>query len=175
MNLGTARILIIVGLALVGAAVLASGFDDEGGTVSGPSPSVTPSPGASPTGGASPTSDPTPTETPTPQTQGVSVMVLNGTSVQGLAAEAQQILVGEGYVAPVDPDNAPNPGAKRTTVYFRPGENEAQNRSDATYASETLFPGSKVAKLGAVYDDIVPNSATIVVVVGQDFADSVTA
>lgn len=175
MNLGTTRIIIIVGLAVVGAAVLTNGFRDDGSAATGPSASVTPSPGESPTEGASPTLEPTATETPTPQTQGVSVMVLNGTSVLGLAAEAQEMLVGEAYVAPVDAGNAPNPGAKRTTVYFRPGENEAQNLSDATYVSETFFPGSKVAKLGAVYDDIVPNTVTIVVVIGQDYADSVAA
>jgi hypothetical protein len=105
----------------------------------------------------------------------VIIAVLNGTNVTGLATEAQVMLLDEGYKAATDPANAPQTGVEITTVYYRPGENAAQNRSDATYISETFFPGSKVDKLGSTFNDVVANSVTVVIVVGQDYAESVAA
>jgi len=177
VNLGTARILIVVALVAAGAVVLANGFEDEPSTTSAsPSASASPTePGASPTSSetASPTDEPS--ATPPPVTEGVAIVVLNGTSVPGLAAQAQDMLKGEGYVAPTDPGNAPQPGVEVTTVYYRPGDNAAQNKADATYISETFFPGSNVDKLGPTFDDIVVNSVTVAIVIGQDYAESVAA
>jgi hypothetical protein len=177
VSLGTARVLIIVALVAAGVVVLANGFEDETGTSSappsdgatspGPDASVSPSPSVAPSG--------SPSATPPPATEGVLIQVLNGTNVLGLAGEAQEMLIDEGYKAPTDAANAPTSGVKTTTVYYRPGENAAQNEADATYISETFFPGSKVDKLGPTFNDIVPNSVTVVVVVGEDYAESVAA
>jgi hypothetical protein len=101
--------------------------------------------------------------------------VLNGTGVAGLAATAQDMLVSEGYTAPIDPTNAPQTGVEVTTVYFRGGENADQNEADATYISESFFPGSKVAKLGPSFDELVVDSVTVAIVVGEDYAESVAA
>jgi hypothetical protein len=103
-------------------------------------------------------------------------MVLNGTTVTGLGATAQTMLEDQGYQSPVDAANAPTQGGvETTTVYYRPGPNEAQNKSDATYVSDKFFPGSKVEKLGPAFDTIVPQAATIAIVVGQDYADKQSA
>ena len=73
-------------------------------------------------------------------------------------------------------DNAPQGGVQVTDVYYRGGENTAQNQSDATYVAETFFEGAEVARLDPTFDEsVVPSTATIAIVVGQDYADSVAA
>jgi hypothetical protein len=174
---GTARVLIIVALVAVGALVLANGFEDEQATSSAsPTASATPTqPGSSPSMSTSASPGESPAATPSPNTGDIGIVVLNGTGVTGLAGVAQDMLVGEGYTAPIDPANAPQTGVEVTTVYYRPGENAAQNKADATYISETYFPGSKVAKLGSTFDDLVVDSVTVAIVVGADYAESVAA
>jgi hypothetical protein len=174
VNLGTGRVLVIVALIAAGVLVLAKGFGGEGAAVAASSVSATHSPTGTSTRTTSPTSTATETETasatPAPRTKGVLFMVLNGTTVTGLGASAENTLVSQGYEAPVPAANAPTQGVKTTTVYYRPGPNEAQNKSDATYVSTTFFPGSKIDKLGPAFDSIVPQAATIAIVVGEDYA-----
>ena len=177
MNLGTGRVLVIVALVAAGIVVLAKGFGGTGATVAASaSPAATRTRTSSP---ASATSTSSPTEsastTPAPRTKGVLFMVLNGTTVTGLGATAEEMLTSHDYAAPVPAANAPTQGVKTTTVYYRPGPNEAQNKSDATYVSETYFPGSKVDKLGPAFDNIVPQAATIAIVLGEDYANKQAA
>jgi hypothetical protein len=176
MNLSTGRVVIIVGLIVVGLAVLANGF--IGGTTTAATtptgsvaPTTTPSAGGT---GSSPSETASPTETPSPQTKGVLIMALNGTDVAGAAAAAQTMLVDDGYKAPVDAADAPVQGVKKTTVYYRDDDNAAQNESDATYIAENYFSGAPVKKLDpGVYSD-VPDSVAVVVVVGDDYASTLT-
>lgn len=175
MNLGSVRIVIIVALVVAGVAVLANGFSDEGTPLAAPSVTGSLSPGSS-----SAPSDTTPpsdsaSETPAPQTKGVLIMVLNGTNVTGLATLAQDMLVNEGYVAPDLAANALAPGVKITSVYYRPGDAEEQNKADAAYIAKTFFPGSEVGRLSPAYDGIVKPSVTVVVVVGDDYAKAAAA
>jgi hypothetical protein len=177
VNLGTGRVLVIVALVAAGIVVLARGFGGTGATVAASaSPSATRTRTSSP---ASATSTSTPTgsasATPAPRTTGLLFMVLNGTTVTGLGASAEETLTSHGYTAPVPAANAPTQGVKTTTVYYRPGPKEAQNKSDATYVSETYFSGSKVDKLGPAFDNIVPQAATIAIVVGEDYANKQAA
>jgi hypothetical protein len=176
VNLGVGRVLVIVALVAAGIVVLAKGFGGTGATVAAsasPSATRTRSSAASATSTATPTESPS--STPAPRTKGVLFMVLNGTTVTGLGAAAEEMLTSHDYAAPVPAANAPTQGVKTTTVYYRPGQNEAQNKSDATYVSETYFPGSKVDKLGPAFDTIVPQAATIAIVVGEDFANKQAA
>jgi LytR cell envelope-related transcriptional attenuator len=176
VNLGVGRVLVIVALVAAGIVVLAKGFGGTGATVAAsasPSATRTRSSPASATSTATPTESPS--STPAPRTKGVLFMVLNGTTVTGLGAAAEEMLTSHDYAAPVPAANAPTQGVKTTTVYYRPGQNEAQNKSDATYVSETYFPGSKVDKLGPAFDTIVPQAATIAIVVGEDFANKQAA
>jgi LytR cell envelope-related transcriptional attenuator len=175
VNLGTGRVLVIVALVAAGILVLAKGFGGTGATVAAsPSATQTHTHSASP---AATSSSPTETAsaTPAPRTKGVLFMVLNGTTVPNLAATAQSMLEAQNYTAPAAAVNAPTQGVKTTTVYYRPGPHEAQNKADATYVSETFFPGSKVDKLGPSFDAIVPQAATIAIVVGEDYAHTQAA
>jgi hypothetical protein len=174
MNLSTGRVVIIVGLVVVGLAVLANGF--VGGTTTAATPSGSAAPTTTPHGGGgvSPSETASATPTPSPQTKGVLIMALNGTDVPGAAAAAQTMLVDDGYKAPVDAADAPVQGVKKTTVYFRDDDNAAQNESDATYIADNYFSGAPVKKLDPnVYTD-VPASVTVVVVVGADYASTLT-
>ena len=172
MNLSTGRILIIVALVVAGLAVLANGFVDTGsvGASSG-----TPAPSTSGSAAPSSTEPSSPTATPPPQTQGVLIMALNGTDVTGAGAAAQDLLVSDGYKAPQPAGDAPVSGVKKTTVYYRDDENAAQNQADATYIADTYFDGAPVKKLDPSFSDVVPDSVMVVVVVGDDYASTLTA
>jgi len=174
VNLGTGRILILVALVVVGIAVLANGFPDGGTGPAAPAASV-----SSPGGTTSPTtpggsSSPTPTATPPPQVDGVTVMALNGTNVTGAAAAAQDMLVQKGYTAPVPAADAPNAGVSTTTVYYRTGADAAQNKSNATQIAKKYFKNAPVKKLDQTFADVVPTSVSVVVVVGDDYASTLT-
>ena len=101
-------------------------------------------------------------------------MALNGTDVTGAGAAAQDLLVSDGYKEAQPSDNAPVSGVK-TTVYYRDDENAAQNQADATYIADTYFDGAPVKKLDPSFSDVVPDSVTVAVVVGADYASTLTA
>jgi hypothetical protein len=172
VNLSTGRILIIVALVVAGLAVLANGFLDDEATVAAPSSSASPS---STESTPPPTDTPSPTATPAPQTKGVIIIALNGTDVTGAGAAAQDLLVSDGYKEAQPSDNAPVAGVKKTTVYYRDDENAAQNEADATYIADTYFDGAPVKKLDPSFSEVVPDSVTVVVVVGADYASTLTA
>ncbi len=174
MNLSTGRILIIVALVVAGLAVLANGFLDDGATVAAPSGSVSPSGTESTTPPATDTTSPP--ATPAPQTKGVIIIALNGTDVVGAGAAAQALLVSDGYKEAQPAADAPgSSGVKKTTVYYRDDESAAQNQADATYIADSYFDGAPVKKLDPGFADVVPDSVTVVVVVGDDYASKLTA
>jgi hypothetical protein len=171
VNLGTARIVVIVALVVAGAVVLANGFPDNGEAAT-PSPSSTLSPTTSPSTSSSPTEQTT--ETPSPQApKDVTFMALNGTETTGAGAAAQELMTQDGYVAvPESPDDAPSKGVETTAVYYRGGQDAEQNKSDATSIADAYFQGADIKKLDTSFQDVVPDTANIVVVIGQDYADS---
>lgn len=170
MNFGSARIIVIVGLVVVGIAILANGFGHGVSTVGATTAGVSPSPSAS----VSPTTSASPTQATLPSPQqpaDVTVAVFNGTSSAGLAAQAQQTLTGAGYVPdPKSPQNSPVAGASKTVVYFRGGPDADQNKADAQALAEAYFAGAKVQLLGTDYDSLVSNDTQVTVVLGQDYA-----
>jgi hypothetical protein len=171
VNLGTARILVIVGLVVAGVIVLANGFGDDASSAAVPQPTGT----VAPTTAAPTTSAPTtaaPTQTPSPQVKGVVVMVFNGTTAAGLAAQGQDVLTSAGYSAPYDPADSPVTGIPNTIVYFKGGSGAAQNESDATAMARKYFKGAKVKELGPDYQSVVQRDVQVVVVLGQDYADA---
>ena len=170
MNLGTARIVIILALVAGGIAVLANGF--------GSAAVVTPPAGSGGDGSASPSdaspsSSPTqpPKETPSPQIEGVLIAVFNGTNEAGLAAEVQQLLEADGYVAAQDPGDADSKPVPRTIVYFRGGANAPQNRSNARYIADTYFEGARVAVLDPELAVDIADEAQAIIIVGVDYVD----
>jgi hypothetical protein len=164
VSLGTARIVIVVALVAVGIAVLSNGFDDPGAAVDvGPSPSVT----TGPTGVTGPS--PSPPSTPEPAApEDVTFAVFNGTEVGGLAADAATFLSGEGYRQSEEPADATSSGVTRTTVYFRGGDDKAQNKANAAAVVEALGVG-KLRQLSATVEGLVTDKTQIVVVLGSDY------
>jgi hypothetical protein len=168
VNLGTARIVIILALAVSGIAVLANGF--------GSAAVVTPPAGAggsettSPTD-TSPTGSPSqpPKETPSPQIEGVQIAVFNGTNETGLAAQVQQVLDADGYVAAQDPADADTKPVPKTIIYFRGGADAAQNRSNARYIADTYFDGARVALLDPELAVDIADIAQAIIIVGVDY------
>jgi hypothetical protein len=171
---GTTRLLIALALAVIGGFVLYAGFDgDSGVSAAGASPTASVSPSVSPT----PTGDGTPTDQPSkvePQPpEEVLFMALNGTTVTGAGAAAQDLMEEAGYVPAKVAGDSPVQGAQVTTVLYRGGDDEAQNRANAKEISKTVFKGSEVAELSNDYEEGVPADATIVIVVGADLADQI--
>ncbi len=168
MNLGTARIVVIVALVVVGVAVLANGFTDRG-TALEPSAGSTPSPSVSPSETASPTAAQT---TPPPQVEGVPVQVFNGTAVAGLGATVQEDLETKGYVITADALDAPAKPINKSTVYYRGGPDAAQNESNATRLAKKQLGGARVAELDPSFDELIEARTQLVVVVGNDYAEA---
>ncbi len=167
VNLGTARIVIILALAAGGIAILANGF--------GSAAVVLPPTGAGGSGTGSPSSSPSssptqpPKQTPSPKIKGVQIAVFNGTNEAGLAAQVQQVLEADGYVAAQGPADAASKPVPKTIVYFRGGSNAAQNRSDAKYVADTYFSGARVAVLDQTLGANIAASAQVVIIVGVDY------
>lgn len=160
VNLGTWRIVIVVALVTVGAVILSNDFDAQVGaapTVSEPGPTTT--------------GTPTPTETPAPppegQVDGVTFAVFNGTEEIGFAGQVTIDLEDAGYSAAQDAGDAPTT-TRRTTVYFRGGQDAAQNRANAKLLADTHLPGARVARLNPSFGDLVPQDTQLVIVLGQD-------
>jgi hypothetical protein len=173
VNLGTARIVIILALAVGGVAVLANGF--QSGAVVTPPTGAGASDTVSPSG-SSPSSAPSrpPKETPSPQKEGVQIAVFNGTNETGLAAQVQQLLEADGYVAAQDPADADTKPVPKTIIYFRGGADAAQNRSNARYLADTYFNGARVALLDPALAVNIADSAQVVIIVGVDYPGAAT-
>lgn len=173
MNTGTARIVIIVALLVVGGLLLANAFDDPGvAAAGGPSGVVTspsPSSSSSPTGTQS-TQTPAPTPDPQPP-KDVSVAVFNGTSSNGLAGIEMEKLIGHGYKQGMIPSDAPNKPVAKTVVYYTGnGADAEQNKSNATALATKYYPDAKVQELDEVYsqDGTVAKGVQVVVVIGEN-------
>lgn len=175
MNTGTARIVIIVTLVVVGGLLLANAFDDSGvAAAGGPSGAVTsPSPSASssPTGTTQSTQTPPPTPDPQPP-KDVSVAVFNGTDSPGLAGIVMQDLLGHGYKQGQVPADAPNKPVAKTVIYYVSGADAEQNKSNATALGTKYYPDAKVQELDQAYtqDSTVAKAVQVVVVIGANDA-----
>lgn len=167
MNLSTGRVLVIVALIVVGLAVLANGFSDSGTSAATLTP--TPTGGHTSSSSTPPPTSPPPSATPAPQTKGVLFMTMNGTDVPGAGAAAQTKLSNAGYTVATPAIDAPTSGIKKTIVYYRDDDNAPQNLSNANYVAQHYFKHAEVKPLDPSLQG-VPKSATLVVVVGEDYA-----
>jgi len=170
VNLGTARIVIIVALAAGGIAILANGF--ASGTVVTPAGSGGGGTASAGSESPSPPSSPStpPKETPSPEVDGVQIAVLNGTNEVGLAGQVQQLMVNDGYLPAQDASDADAKPVPKTVVYFRGGSGAAQNRSDARYVADKYFNGARVGLLDPGQISNVTDSAQVVIIIGVDYA-----
>lgn len=168
MNLGTARIVIILALVAAGVAVLSNAFGpgtaaltplDSGGSA-----------GASPSGSTSPSvsASHTPKPLPSPETTGVKVSVFSGITALGCAGKVYNMLIADGYVGADPASDATHKPIAKTVIYYRPDPRRL-DQSDATYISKTYFSGAKVAKLPATFPGVVSGQAQAVVLIGTDY------
>ncbi len=100
----------------------------------------------------------------------MQIAVFNGTNETGLAAQVQQLLEADGYVAAQDPADADTKPAPKTVIYFRGGSGAAQNRSNARYIADTYFDGARVALLDPDLAANIADSAQAIIIVGVDYA-----
>ncbi len=175
MNLGIARVVIVVALALAGIGLLSSGFPSTvtnagpGGTSTSPTPT---SPATTPSGTH------TNAPVPDPNTSGVTFAVLNGTSVNGLAGTFETLLKSKDDIIGKPAADSPIKPITTTRVYFRGGADAAQNRSDARYLAKEFVNGpgvkAKISKLGAEFASTLTGAGddkiTLLIVLGQDYA-----
>ena len=165
MNVGLARLVVILALVVGGVVVLATGFSGGAASLAG-------SGGVSGSPSASASTHPPATPTPSPQTTGVKIAVFNGTSTTGIAAQAQQTLEKAGYVSAQPPADSPIKPITKTIVYYRGGASTAQSRSNAVYLADKYFPGAKVSELASSFNSLA-KGAELAIVLGSDYAKSV--
>jgi hypothetical protein len=153
----TLRALILAALVVLGVIGLTKLFPQNaslGITGAGPSSTV----------GSSPSSTPTGTPSPTPsrkaKVKGVVVLVLNGTTRRGLAAEVSGTLANAGYKMKV-PGNAKS--TRRTIVYYR-----ADSLPEAQLIVRKYFPDALLRRAPAS----VPDDVRVEIVLGADFVIS---
>ncbi|MEA2520978.1 MAG: hypothetical protein QOI81_624 [Actinomycetota bacterium] len=165
MNLGTARIVIVVALVVVGVAVL-NAFGQGTNAAFTPLDGVSPAPSGSTSPTVSPSHSPKPL--PSPQTTGVHVSVFSGVTVIGCAKKVNTMLVADGYVAADPPSDATHKPIAKTVVYYRQ-DPQGRNRSNATYMASHYFNDARVAKLSATFPGVVSPLAKAVVLIGTDY------
>jgi hypothetical protein len=172
VNLGTARIIIILALVVAGVAVLTNAFGP--GTVA-----LTPldpgtSAGSSPSGSTSPSvsASHSPKPLPSPETTGVLVSVFSGISAPGCAAKVYGMLVADGYVGADPAGDATHKPIAKTAVYYRVPDPQRHNQSDANYIAKTYFDSARVAKLPSDFPGVVSSQAQAVVLIGSDYTSN---
>ena len=174
VNLSPARLAVLVALVVGGIGIMLNGFGDEGTAIADgandAAPTVSESP--APTDGASPTQTESPPPELEPQVDGVVIQVLNGTNETGLAAEADQFLTSKGYEQGLVPGDIATKPVAGTTVYFRTGDDAAQNEADAENLATRFLKGveATVRPLNdALGSDVAPRTQ-LVIVLGEDYA-----
>jgi hypothetical protein len=169
----TIRFAIIVALVVGGIVVINQAFPDVaasgggGGVANG---------GA---GGGLTTTTPPATRTqthtqsvntPSPQITGVRIAVFNGAGVTGLAGDVTTALEQLGYVAQMEPADAPSDVAT-TTLYYR----TPQDKVEADYIRSTFFKkidGVIVTKLSPGTN--VDRQVQVAIFLGHDYAAAVS-
>jgi len=171
VNLGTARIIIILALVVAGVAVLSNAFG-PGTAALAPQASGGPA-GASPSGSTSPSvpASHTPKPLPSPETTGVQVSVFSGIAAAGCAGKVYGMLIADGYVGADPASDATQKPIAKTVVYYRPDPRHL-DQSDANYISKTYFNGARVAKLPATFPGVVSSQAQAVVLIGTDYTSN---
>lgn len=170
----TLRFAIIIALIVGGVVLIDQAFPEpSGGGGTGTIPDgggtigETGATGATGESGATGATGETGQPTPTATVAGTSIAVFNGTGVTGLAGDTQtQLIDAYGYVAPVEPGNAPETMAV-TTIYYR----AAKDRIEAEFLRTEFFgelEDVRVKKLPPETD--LDSSIQLAIYIGQDYA-----
>ncbi|MFM8999940.1 MAG: LytR C-terminal domain-containing protein [Actinomycetota bacterium] len=161
----TLRLLITAALVLGGVTLINQAFPDSPGGSSadgGSSPTASPPPEESPT----PTASPSESQAPIPSLSGVRIIVLNGTSVSGLAGTASDDLVARFGVVAATPGNTAS-RVNQTEVYYRSADLEEEAQYLVLQFFEDL--NVRVQELPPNTPG-VPANVDIAVYLGTDFA-----
>jgi hypothetical protein len=147
----------VVVLALAALAITQLGGSDDPKT---PQPNTTETPAATTTGS---------TSTAGPAVADTEVVILNGTTIDGLAAKAKSSLTTKGYTAEKIPtDTGPNQSTQQSTVYYAPNR-----RRQALTVARTLSI-DRIAAVDSATQALADNSSDppvktdVVVVLGAD-------
>jgi len=147
--------IVLVGAGVVGILSLNDRLDI---TVPGSSPSATTAETAPPSDAASPTPTPTPTPVATVAPE-LSVTVLNGSSSNGVAGSATQVLTDAGWTVGTT-GNANSTDQPTTIVYYADASLEG-----AALGITQSIPGAEAV----LANDFVDSGADLTVVVGNDY------
>jgi len=154
----TLRAVLLAALVVLGVIGLTKLFpQNESLGITGATP------GTQSTGSPSPGSSVSPSASPTrkAKVKGVVVLVLNGTSRKGLAAEVSRTLESAGY-KPKVPRNAPRT-IKKTIVYYR-----SDSLPEAQLIVRKYFPDAILKPAPSS----VPQDVRVQIVLGADFVAS---
>lgn len=162
LSLATAALrgLLVVAALALGFFVLSKAFPSGDGAPTG-------TPGGQPVTFSPPVS-PSPVESPTRQVpepldpSDITIQVLNGTEVSGLAADTAELLEAEGYDIQTISD-APSAYTQTTLFHTR------KRRADAEVMRQAFFP---TAALEIAEEDV---KVDITVILGSDYAESAGA
>jgi hypothetical protein len=162
LSLATAALrgALVVAAVVLGVFVLSRAFPSTGEDTPPVAPAETPTseaPQEEPGGGGmgSPPAEQEPEEPPPPED--VTLQVLNGTDVDGLAAEAADMLEAEGYQ--IDNIDNANQSYEVTTLFFHP-----KSEAAATALQTDFFPDAQLEE-GA--RDL---AVDVSVILGADYA-----
>jgi hypothetical protein len=175
VNLSPGRLAVLVALVVIGIAVMLNGFGDDGAMLADGSSGVvetSPSETPGPTDTVTPSAGQTTSAPLEPQVDGVMIQVLNGTDAVGLAAQVEELLLGEGYESAQEAGDAQNKPVAATIVYFRTGPEAEQNEADAENLAKRFLKrvDATVEPLKATLDSQVAPKTALVVLIGEDYA-----
>jgi hypothetical protein len=162
----TLRLLITAALVLGGVTLINQAFPDSPSGSSGDGGEMSPTVSVPPEESPSPSVSPSESQAPIPSLSGVRIIVLNGTSVSGLAATASDALVERFGVVAATPGNTAS-RVNQTEVYYRTADLE----DEAQYLVLQYFK-----ELNVRVQELPPNTpgvpanVDIAVYLGTDFA-----
>jgi LytR cell envelope-related transcriptional attenuator len=157
MATSTLRALILAALVVLGIVGLTKLFPQN------ESLGITGAGGGSPKAGTSPTpsgQSPSPTPSRKAKVKGVVVLVLNGTSRKGLAAEVSRTMENAGYKPKVPGNSKPT---RRTIIYYR-----SDSLPEAQLIVRKYFPDALLKPAPAS----VPADVRVEILLGADFVTS---
>ena len=158
MATSTLRAIILGAAVILGVVGLTKAFPNAGAPIAPSGSGGQPSPSTSPT----PSLGTSPSPSVTPQIKGVTVQVLNGSGVTGLAATVTKQIKKAGYSVKT-PGNANHTGS--TIVYYQAG---TQARLNADFLRTRFFPGAALRPATSAAN----SAADITVILGEDASPS---
>jgi hypothetical protein len=100
---------------------------------------------------------------------GITIAVLNGIDLPGLAGLVTERLVADGYSVGRPPGDAPMKSVLSTVVYYVGGPEESQNAAAAQAIADEYF-GGRTETLPPALEGVADNGVQVVILAGSDAA-----